>query len=108
MLKTDRSTRTIDVADAHRVLDRASESAKPIDARVVISSEGIPVAGFVSAEDVERLDRLDRDAEFDRVLTAMRAPFVGVPIEEIEREAAKALAEVDAERAARRSRGEAV
>lgn len=68
------------------------------EARVVVEKSGVPVAGIVSADDVRRLDQLDAQrAERIRVLEAMRAPFQGVPAEEIERETDRALAEVRAE-----------
>lgn len=73
--------------------------------RVVVEKSGIPVAGIVSADDLERLDRLDREraARFD-VIDEMRAAFRDVPAEEIEREAARTLAQVRAEMRAERKR----
>jgi hypothetical protein len=52
----------------------------------------------ISAADLERFRRLEaqRDRDFE-VVKRMQAAFEGVPFEEIEREAAKALAEVRAE-----------
>jgi len=72
--------------------------------RILVEKSGIPVAALVSVEDLKQLARLDEeDAEAKAVLEAMRAPFRGVSSEEIEREAAKAIAEVRAERRAARS-----
>ena len=109
MATTTATPSKVDVKDARALFDEMLSASGRIDARVVIERDGIPIGVMVPAEDLQGLVRIDaRDAEFDRVLRAMRAPFVGVPVEEIEREAAEALAEVDAERAARRARGEVV
>ncbi len=94
---------TVDVKDARALFDEMIESSGKIDTRVVIERDGVVVGAFIPVEDVRGLARLDVErAEVGRVLAAMRAPFEGVPVEEIEREGAKAVAEVKAERAARR------
>jgi prevent-host-death family protein len=65
------------------------------ETRVVVEKSGIPVAGLVSAEDLQRLDRLDRErAERFGILDEMRAAFKDVPTAEIEQQAARTLAEV--------------
>jgi prevent-host-death family protein len=64
------------------------------DARVLVEKSGIPVAGIVSADDLRRLDRLDREREEHfRVVDEMRAAFKGVSPEEIEREAERSITE---------------
>lgn len=68
------------------------------ETRVVVEKSGIPVAGIVSTNDLQRLARLDRErAERFNVIDEMRASFRDVPAEEIEREADRTLAEVRAE-----------
>ena len=68
------------------------------ETRVVVEKSGIPVAGIVSADDVRRLDQLDRErAERFGVIDEMRAAFREVPADEIERQASRSLAEVRAE-----------
>ncbi len=75
------------------------------ETRVLIEADGVPVAAFVSIDDFNQLARMDQeDRDAWAVLEAMRAPFRNVPIEEIEREAAKAIAEVRAERRAAREK----
>lgn len=65
------------------------------ETRVVVEKSGIPVAGLVLAEDLRRLEQLDRErAERFSIIDEMRAAFAGVSTEEIEREAARTLAEV--------------
>ncbi len=78
------------------------------ETRVVVEKSGVPVAAIVSSEDLERLRRLDEERARDfALLDELAAPFVGVPAEEIEREGAKALAEVRAEMRAERERNRA-
>ena len=68
----------------------------------MVEKSGIPVAGIVSIQDLERLDRLDREraerAERFKVLEEFAAGFADQSPEEIERETARAIAEVRAER----------
>lgn len=70
------------------------------EARVLVEKSGIPVAAIVSAQDLERLNRLDAErGERFKVIDEMRAAFADVPEEELEREVDRALAEVRAEQA---------
>ncbi len=63
--------------------------------RVVVEKSGIPVAAVISARDLERLTQMEaqREEHF-RALDGLREAFKDVPPEEIEREVAKAVAEV--------------
>lgn len=65
------------------------------EARVVVEKNGIPVAALISPEDLKLFERLE--AERDRDLAAIERlseAFKDVPPEEIEREVARAVAEV--------------
>lgn len=65
------------------------------ETRVLVEKSGLPVAAIVSPNDLEHLRRLDEErAEFSQLLEELRAPFRDIPAEEVEREIAKALAEV--------------
>lgn len=99
----------VDVKDARALLDEMIAASGRIDGRVVIERDGVVLGAFVPAKDLRGLARLDEQhARHLQVLEDFGAAFAGIPEEEIEREAAKALAEADAERAARRARGEVV
>lgn len=68
------------------------------EARVLLEDHGMPIAAIVSADDLRRLDQLDaKQSKSFAVIDEMRAAFQDVPVEEIEREAERALAEVRAE-----------
>lgn len=69
------------------------------EARIRIERSGIPVAGLMSARDLEWLAQRDRQLEELRgVVRQMREAFADVPTEEIEAEVARALAEVRSQR----------
>lgn len=92
---------TIQTVDAEDVAQRIDEILDAIDrAAIRMSGEkgGEPIAAIVPAGDVVRLRQLDAHlAERLRFLGAMRAPFRGVPAEEIERETERIMAEIGAE-----------
>jgi prevent-host-death family protein len=99
---------SVEVSDVKSRLDGLLDRVSRKEARVLVEDGGAPVAAIVSAEDLERLRRLDDQLARDfAVLEELQAAFAGVPAEEIERETAKALAEVRAEMRAERERGRA-
>ena len=106
MREQEPMTRTLKISDVKNGLSRLVNEVYRKEARVLIEKSGIPVAALVSAEDLARLAQLDREREERErrfaVLDRMRAAFKDVPPEEIERETAKAVAEVRAEMAAER------
>ena len=68
------------------------------ETRVIVEKSGIPVVALVSLEDLERLQRYEEQRAKDfAILDEMGEAFKDVPPEDIEREVAKALAEVRAE-----------
>lgn len=75
------------------------------ETRVLVEKSGAPVAAIVSADDLERLQRYDAErAEHFKALEQTGEAFKDVPLEELEREVAKALAEVRAENRVKRQR----
>jgi prevent-host-death family protein len=95
--------RTVEISEARRDLaPLANEVAKKLS-RVIVAESGEPIAALVSMDDLERLEamRRERDEAF-AVIGRMRAAFADVATEEIEREVAKAVAEVRAELEAER------
>jgi prevent-host-death family protein len=93
------TTQTMKISEVKQQLNRLVNQVYRRETRVMVEKSGIPVAGIVSAEDLRRLDRLDRErAERFKVLEEFGEAFKDVPVEELEREVARALAEVRAER----------
>jgi prevent-host-death family protein len=98
MKKTIPETQTMKISDVKAKLSSLVNEIYRNERRVVVEKAGIPVAALIPIEDLKRLTRLDEDrAERWRLLEMLREPFEGVPAEEIERETAKAVAEVRAE-----------
>ena len=95
-------TQTIAASAARQQFSQLLNQVFRREMRVVIEKSGIPVAALVSADDLQRLRRyeVERKENF-AVLDRMREAFQDVPAEEIEREVARAIAEVRAEKRAR-------
>jgi prevent-host-death family protein len=107
-MKTQRVTQTMKISTVRAELNTLVNQVYRHETRIVVEKSGILVAALVSTDDLKRLDALDREraARF-AILDEMRAAFKDVPPEELEREAARAIAEVRAEvRAERDQAGE--
>lgn len=103
MTATRPNAETMTMNDAQQQFPQVVRRVFRTRQRVVVEQRGTPVAAIVSTEDLARLDRLD--AEWDQgfeVLDEIGAAFEGVDPAEIERETAKALAEVRADMRAER------
>jgi prevent-host-death family protein len=95
MAASEPITQTIDVAEAAPRWDQLVEAVVRRRARVIVEKSGKPVAAIIPARDLERFNRWEAEREKDfAILEEIREAFKDVPAEEIEREVAKALAEV--------------
>lgn len=102
-------TQTIKASEVRQQFSSVINHVARDEARVIVEKSGVPVAAIVPAKDLRRLEEIDEDiAEGWRILEAMRAPFRGIPAEEIEREAERAWAEVRAEMRAERKQAASV
>jgi prevent-host-death family protein len=93
------ATETKSVSEARRTFSETLNRVYRGETRVLVEKNGIVVGAVVSARDLERLHELDEKAE--RAVQAfedMQAAFADVPEEEFDRELAKALEDVKAER----------
>lgn len=103
MPRPDALTRTIEISEAKNQLSPLANEVSRQRLRIIVAESGAPVAALVSLDDLEKLARIDQEREsLFAVVDRMRAAFADVSTEEIERETAKALAEVRAEMAAER------
>jgi prevent-host-death family protein len=103
MRRSEPTTRAIEISEVKSRLSPLANEVSRNEVRIIVEEAGAPIAALVSLADLERLARFDeqREKRF-AVVDRMRAAFADVPAEEIEREAAKAVAEVRAEMAAKR------
>ena len=92
MREQEPMTQTMKISDVRGQLNTLVNQVYRKETRVVVEKSGIPVAGLVSAEDLQRLEQLDRErsARF-AVIDEVRAAFAGVPDAEIERETDRIL-----------------
>ena len=92
-------TETMKITDVKQGLNALVNRVHRHETRVLIEKSGIPVAGIVSAQGLQRLEQLDRErADQFKVLKEIGAAFKDVPSEELEREIARAITEVRAAR----------
>ena len=100
--KSGGGAETVNVTEARRGWSDLLNRVFRREARVIVEKSGIPVAAIISIGEYELFLQMKarRDERF-KVLDRMREAFKDVSPEEIEREVAKALAEVRAENRAR-------
>jgi PHD/YefM family antitoxin component YafN of YafNO toxin-antitoxin module len=92
MKKEEKAMKVSEVREKWR---EAVDTVAQNQARIRIERSGMPIAGLVSAQDLEWLALRDqRLEELREVVSQMREAFADVPEEEIEAEVTKALAEV--------------
>ena len=91
-------TQVIAASEAKRNWSKVINRAFSGEVRFVVEKHGTPVAGIVSADDIERLAELDARRERDfEVLERFGRAFRDQTAEEIEEAVAQAVAEVRAE-----------
>lgn len=91
-------TQTLNITLARSQLSELVGKVFRRESRIIIEKSGIPVAALISATDLERLNSFEqqRSADF-AVLDRLRTSFSDVPAQEIERQVARAIAQVRAE-----------
>jgi prevent-host-death family protein len=93
-----RTTQTITATAARQQFSELVNQVFRREKRVLIEKSGIPVAALISADDLEKLARLEVERERDfTVLDEVGRAFEDVPPEERERQVRKAIAGVRSE-----------
>lgn len=91
------TTQTIRISEVQSRLPNLVDEVSRQETRILVEKSGSPVAALVSIEDLDRLAQFDRTrAERFAALDRMREQFAGIPAEEIDREADRAVAELRA------------
>jgi prevent-host-death family protein len=105
MSTQDPTTQSLPISEVQSRLSPLAKEVARKELRVIVEESGTPVAAIVSVDDLARWVRLDRECEARfAVIDRMREAFADVPADEIEREVAKAVAEVRAEMAEEREK----
>jgi prevent-host-death family protein len=88
-------TQTINASTARQEWNKILNKVFREETRIVVEKSGIPVAAIISAEDLKRLDRLEKErSDRFRVLDEIKASFRDIPESEIENETDQALTRV--------------
>lgn len=105
MREREPMTQTMKASEARQQFSQVLNRVYRGETRVVVEKSGIPVAGIISARDLERFTRLEEQHQKDfAILDEIGEAFKDVPQEEIEREVTKALVAVRQKQRARRER----
>jgi prevent-host-death family protein len=97
------ATETVKASEARQQLPSILNQVYRREVRVIVEKSGIPVAAIISANDLYWLEKFEKQREADfAIVDEMREAFKDVPLEEIERETDRALAEIRAKDAANR------
>ncbi len=102
MPKRELPTKTIKSSEALENWSKLLTQVHDGNFRVLVEKDGKPLAGVVSARDLEWLTYMEEQRERDfAVLDGIRAKFADVSEDELELEIAKAIEEVRAENRAK-------
>jgi prevent-host-death family protein len=88
-------TQTINASTARQEFSKILNKVFREEARIVVEKSGIPVAAIIPAEDLKRLDQLEKErVDRFRILDEVKTAFKDIPEAEIEKETDKALSRV--------------
>jgi prevent-host-death family protein len=94
MSKAEPVTETMKISDVKNTLSSLVNKVYRKETRVLVEKAGIPVAALVSADDLNRLQQLDRAwNERTNAIERFSQAFADVPTEEAEAEVARIIAE---------------
>jgi prevent-host-death family protein len=88
-------TQTINASTARQEFSKILNKVFREETRIVVEKSGIPVAAIIPAEDLKRLDQLEKEqAERFRIVDEVKAAFKDIPESEIENEVDQAITRV--------------
>jgi prevent-host-death family protein len=98
MRKSRPTKKNVNLQTAQEELGRLLKQVQSGKLRIVIESDGTPVAAVISVQDLDLFEFLEhkRDERFE-ILKEIGDAFKDVPPEELEQEVARAITEVRAE-----------
>ncbi len=87
-------TKTLKTTEARQQWSELLNEVFKGETRIVVEKSGVPVAAIVSAEDLARMTEYERKREERfKILDKIGAAFKDIPLEELEREVDKAVAQ---------------
>jgi prevent-host-death family protein len=87
-------TQTMKISEVKNQLSSVVNRVYRKEARVLVEKAGIPVAALVSADDLNRLQQLDRDWDTGtKAIERFSQAFADVPVPELEAKIAEIIAE---------------
>ena len=88
-------TQTINVSTARQEFSKILNKVFREETRIVVEKSGIPVAAIIPAEDLKRLDQLEKErADRFSILDEVKAAFKDIPEAEIKNEVDQAITRV--------------
>jgi prevent-host-death family protein len=94
MREQELMTRTMKISDVKNQLSSLVNQVYREETRILVEKAGIPVAALVSADDLRRLNQLDRAwDERTKAIKRFSQAFADVPTEEAEAEVARIIAD---------------
>lgn len=107
MAEQDPATRTVVISEVKNQLSDLVNGVFRKETRILLEKACITVDTLVCADDLIRPNQLDRErAEHFKILKEFGEAFKDIPVEELEREVSRALADVRAERRTEREHPE--
>ncbi len=101
MREQEPMTQTMKISEVKNTLSSLVNRVYRKETRVLVEKAGIPVAAIISADDLARLDQLDRAwNERTTAIERFSRAFADVPTEEAEADVARIIAERRQRRAA--------
>jgi prevent-host-death family protein len=107
MRTSEPKVETMKISDVKNQLSSLVNEVYRKERRILVEKAGIPVAALVSADDLAWLEERDRKwEEGSRAMERMSLAFADVPVEELEAEISRVIADIrqrDAQEAERRT-----
>src|SRR4051812_25688536 len=94
MREQEPMTQTMNISEVKNQLSRVVNRVYRKEARVLVEKAGIPVAALVSADDLQRLQQLDRQwAQGTQAIERLSQAFADAPVPDLEATIAEIIAE---------------
>lgn len=98
MGKNEPVTKTVKASEARQQWSELLNEVFKRETRVVVEKSGVPVAAIVSTEDLARMVAFEKQREQRfKILDEIGEAFKDVPLEELEQEVTRAVAEARAD-----------